>query len=124
MGVGGVIVPPDDYFPLVRAICDKYQVLFIADEVITGFGRTGEWFGLKHWNVKPDILSFAKAITSGYAPLGGIQISDEIRATMESATDTEAYMHGCLEGNPERGTDLAGDILSSHAGEVIRPKTF
>ena len=94
MGVGGVIVPPDDYFPLVRAICDKHEVLFIADEVITGFGRTGEWFGLKHWNVKPDILSFAKAITSGYAPLGGIQLSDEIRATMESAADTEAYMHG------------------------------
>ncbi|MGE5376498.1 MAG: aspartate aminotransferase family protein [Bacteroidota bacterium] len=94
MGVGGVIVPPDDYFPLVRAICDKYEVLFIADEVITGFGRTGEWFGLRHWNVKPDILSFAKAITSGYAQLGGIQISDEIRATMESAADTEAYMHG------------------------------
>ena len=85
MGVGGVIVPPDDYFPLVRAICDKYEVLFIADEVITGFGRTGEWFALKHWNVKPDILSFAKAITSGYAQLGGIQISDEIRETMESA---------------------------------------
>jgi putrescine---pyruvate transaminase len=94
MGVGGVIVPPDDYFPLVRSICDKYEVLFIADEVITGFGRTGEWFGLKHWNVKPDILSFAKAVTSGYAPLGGIQVSDEIRASMESAADTEAYMHG------------------------------
>ena len=94
MGVGGVIVPPDDYFPLVRKICAKYEVLFIADEVITGFGRTGEWFALKHWNVKPDILSFAKAITSGYAPLGGIQISDEIRETMESAGDTEAYMHG------------------------------
>lgn len=94
MGVGGVIVPPDDYFPLIRKICDKYEVLFIADEVITGFGRTGEWFALKHWNVKPDILSFAKAITSGYAPLGGIQISDEIRETMESAADTEAYMHG------------------------------
>lgn len=94
MGVGGVIVPPDDYFPLVRKICDNYQVLFIADEVITGFGRTGEWFALKHWNVKPDILSFAKAITSGYAQLGGIQISDEIRETMESAADTEAYMHG------------------------------
>lgn len=94
MGVGGVIVPPDDYFPFVRKICDNYQVLFIADEVITGFGRTGEWFALKHWNVKPDILSFAKAITSGYAQLGGIQISDEIRETMESAADTEAYMHG------------------------------
>jgi adenosylmethionine-8-amino-7-oxononanoate aminotransferase len=94
MGVGGVIVPPADYFPLVRAICDKYEVLFIADEVITGFGRTGEWFALKHWNIKPDILSFAKAITSGYAQLGGIQISDEIRETMESAADYEAFMHG------------------------------
>jgi adenosylmethionine-8-amino-7-oxononanoate aminotransferase len=94
MGVGGVIVPPDDYFPLVRAICDKHEVLFISDEVITGFGRTGEWFALKHWNVRPDILSFAKAVTSGYAQLGGIQISDEIRETMESAADNEAYMHG------------------------------
>ncbi len=94
MGVGGVVVPPDDYFPLIRKICDKYEVLFIADEVITGFGRTGEWFALKHWNVKPDILSFAKAITSGYAQLGGIQISDAIRETMETAADSEAYMHG------------------------------
>ncbi len=94
MGVGGVIVPPADYFPLVRAICDKYEILFIADEVITGFGRTGEWFALKHWNVKPDILAFAKAITSGYAQLGGIQLSDEIRATMETAADSEAFMHG------------------------------
>ena len=94
MGVGGVLVPPDDYFPLVRQICDKYDVLFIADEVITGFGRTGEWFALKHWNVKPDILSFAKAVTSGYAQLGGIQFSDEIRETIETAADNEAYMHG------------------------------
>ena len=94
MGVGGVIVPPADYFPLVREICNRHEVLFIADEVITGFGRTGEWFALKHWNVRPDILSFAKAITSGYAQLGGIQISDEIRETMESAPESEAYMHG------------------------------
>jgi putrescine---pyruvate transaminase len=94
MGVGGVIVPPADYFPLVREICNRHEVLFIADEVITGFGRTGEWFALKHWGVRPDILSFAKAITSGYAPLGGIQISDEIRETMESAAESEAYMHG------------------------------
>jgi adenosylmethionine-8-amino-7-oxononanoate aminotransferase len=94
MGVGGVIVPPEDYFPLVREICNQYNILFIADEVITGFGRTGEWFALKHWDVKPDILSFAKAITSGYAQLGGIQISDEIRETMESAAESETYMHG------------------------------
>jgi adenosylmethionine-8-amino-7-oxononanoate aminotransferase len=94
MGVGGVIVPPDDYFRLVREICTKYDVLFIADEVITGFGRTGEWFALKHWGVRPDVLSFAKAITSGYAPLGGIQVTDEIRETMESATESEAFLHG------------------------------
>ena len=94
MGVGGVIVPPDDYFPLVRQICDKYEVLLVADEVITGFGRTGEWFALKHWGIQPDILSFAKAITSGYAQLGGIQISDEIRETIETASEGEAWMHG------------------------------
>lgn len=94
MGVGGVIVPPTDYFPLIREICDKYGILFISDEVIVGFGRTGEWFALKHWNVKPDILSFAKGITSGYAPLGGIQISDEIRETIETAPESETYMHG------------------------------
>lgn len=94
MGVGGVIVPPADYFPLARQVCDKYEILFIADEVITGFGRAGEWFALQHWNVKPDILSFAKAITSGYTQLGGIQISDEIRETIESASEGEAYMHG------------------------------
>jgi len=94
MGVGGVIIPPDDYFPLVRQICTKHDILFIADEVITGFGRTGEWFALKHWGVQPDILSFAKAITSGYAPLGGIQVSDTIRETVETAAESEAYMHG------------------------------
>ncbi len=94
MGVGGVIIPPDDYFQLVREICSKHEVLFISDEVITGFGRTGEWFALKHWGVKPDILTFAKAITSGYAQLGGIQISNEIRETMETAPESEAWMHG------------------------------
>ena len=93
-GVGGVIVPPDDYFSRVRRICDAYEILFIADEVITGFGRTGKWFGLQHWNVQPDILSFAKGITSGYQPLGGIQISDAIHDAILSASDSEVWMHG------------------------------
>lgn len=92
-GAGGVIVPPDDYFPLVREVCDKYEVLLIADEVITGFGRTGKWFALDHWAVEPDIMSFAKGITSGYLPLGGIQISDEIRETIMSAPPQERWMH-------------------------------
>ncbi|MFN3982238.1 MAG: aspartate aminotransferase family protein, partial [Caldilinea sp.] len=93
-GVGGVIVPPDDYFPLVRAICDKYDVLLIADEVICGFGRTGLWFGQHHWDLRPDIMSFAKGITSGYLQLGGIQISDAIREVIDSAPVEDAWMHG------------------------------
>lgn len=93
-GVGGVIVPPDDYFPRVREICDHYGVLLIADEVITGFGRTGELFGLNRYGVQPDILSFAKAITSGYQPLGGNQITDEIYDAIQSAPDNETWMHG------------------------------
>ncbi|MFN8371792.1 MAG: aspartate aminotransferase family protein [Anaerolineae bacterium] len=93
-GVGGVIIPPDEYFPLVRDICNRYDVLLIADEVITGFGRTGEMFALNRWNVQPDILSFAKGITSGYQPLGGIQISEAIREAIESAPEADSWMHG------------------------------
>jgi adenosylmethionine-8-amino-7-oxononanoate aminotransferase len=90
-GAGGVIVPQDDYFPRIREICDKYEVLLVSDEVITGFGRTGRMFGLQHWGVQPDLIQFAKAITSGYFPLGGIGISDEIAGTMESGDS--AWMH-------------------------------
>ena len=85
IGVGGVVVPPDDYFPRVREICDRHEVLFAADEVITGFGRTGRWFALEHWGVAPDIVQFAKAITSGYFPLGGVGISDEIARALDEA---------------------------------------
>ncbi|MEP7200805.1 MAG: aspartate aminotransferase family protein, partial [Chloroflexota bacterium] len=92
--VGGIIIPPDDYFPLVREICDKYDVLVIVDEVITGFGRTGKLFGIHQWNLRPDILSFAKGITSGYLPLGGIQISDAIHDAIMNAPESESWMHG------------------------------
>ena len=85
IGVSGVIVPPDDYFPRIREICDRYDVLFAADEVITGFGRTGRWFALEHWGVAPDMVQFAKAITSGYFPLGGVGISDEIARVLDEA---------------------------------------
>jgi putrescine---pyruvate transaminase len=85
IGVGGVIVPPDDYFPRIREICDRHAVLFAADEVITGFGRTGRWFGLEHWGVAPDIVQFAKAITSGYFPFGGVGMSDDIARVLDEA---------------------------------------
>lgn len=100
-GAGGVIVPPDDYFPAIRAICDKYEVLLIADEVITGFGRTGDWFALNRWGVEPDIMSFAKGITSGYLPLGGIQIHDKIREVINNAPPSERWMHAyTYSGHP------------------------
>ena len=67
----GGLVPPPDYFHAIREICDRYDVLLIADEVITGFGRLGAWFGIEHFDVQPDILVFAKGIAAGYAPLGG-----------------------------------------------------
>jgi adenosylmethionine-8-amino-7-oxononanoate aminotransferase len=86
MGAGGVIVPPDEYFPRIREICDRHDVLFAADEVITGFGRTGKWFALEHWGAVPDIVQFAKAITSGYFPLGGIGISDAIANALDEAS--------------------------------------
>ena len=90
-GAGGVIVPQNDYFPRIREICDKYDVLLVSDEVITGFGRTGKMFGLEHWGVKPDLIQFAKAITSGYYPLGGIGVSDEIVKTMNESG--KPWMH-------------------------------
>jgi adenosylmethionine-8-amino-7-oxononanoate aminotransferase len=92
-GSGGLIVPPDDYFPRIREICDKYDVLFIADEIITGFGRTGCWFGLERYGVEPDILAFAKGITSGYIPLGGIGLSDRVHKVMSDAPPAQRWMH-------------------------------
>ncbi len=90
-GAGGVIVPQDDYFPRIREICDEYDVLLVSDEVITGFGRTGTMFGLQHWGVEPDLMQFAKAITSGYFPLGGIGVSDEVAEVMQESG--EPWMH-------------------------------
>jgi adenosylmethionine-8-amino-7-oxononanoate aminotransferase len=82
-------------------VCDRYDVLFIADEVITGFGRTGSWFALGRWGVEPDIMSFAKGVTSGYLPLGGIMISDKIREAVLSAKYEDRWMHAyTYSGHP------------------------
>lgn len=77
-GAGGVIVPPDSYWPEVQRICDEYGILLIADEVITGFGRLGEWFGADYFGIRPDFMPFAKGVTSGYLPLGGVFVSDRV----------------------------------------------
>jgi len=92
-GGGGVIYPTDDYFSLVREVCTRHEVLFIADEVITGFCRTGKWFAMSHWDVKPDIMSFAKGVTSGYLPLGGIMVSRAIKEAMDSVKPEDRWNH-------------------------------
>lgn len=92
-GAGGVIYPTDDYWPRVREICTRHNVLLIADEIITGFGRTGRWFGMEHWNIKPDILSFAKGVTSGYLPLGGMMVSRAVKDVMDSVKPADRWMH-------------------------------
>ena len=81
-GAGGVIVPPQNYWNLIQDLCKKYDILLCIDEVICGFGRTGEWFGSQHYNIKPDVITFAKGITSGYLPLSGIGIGKKISDVM------------------------------------------
>jgi putrescine---pyruvate transaminase len=77
-GAGGVIVPPETYWPEIQRICDKHGILLVSDEVICGFGRTGEWFGCERFGFRPDLMTFAKGVTSGYIPLGGVMVGDRI----------------------------------------------
>ncbi len=77
-GAGGVIIPPETYWPEVQRICDEYGILLISDEVITGFGRLGAWFGADYFGTRPDFMPFAKGVTSGYLPLGGVFVSDRV----------------------------------------------
>src|SRR5262249_47627322 len=85
----------------IREICDKHDVLFIADEVITGFGRTGRWFALERYDVQPDMLTFAKGITSGYVPLGGLGISERIYKVIAEAPPERRWMHAyTYSGHP------------------------
>ena len=77
-GAGGVIIPPATYWPEIQRICDKYNILLVSDEVICGFGRTGHWFGCERFGFKPDLMTFAKGVTSGYIPLGGVMVGERI----------------------------------------------
>jgi 4-aminobutyrate--pyruvate transaminase len=100
MGTGGVIIPPDEYWPMIRRICDKYEVLILADEVITGFGRTGKMFGCMNWDLRPDLVSIAKGITSGYFPTGGAVVSNEIFETIRDGLPSFLpFLHGFTYNN-------------------------
>ncbi|MDT4973575.1 MAG: taurine---2-oxoglutarate transaminase, partial [Pseudonocardiales bacterium] len=84
VGTNGILVPPPGYLAGVRAICDEFGIMMIADEVMAGFARAGEWFAVDHWGVTPDLIAFAKGVNSGYVPLGGVLISDPIAATFQN----------------------------------------
>jgi putrescine aminotransferase len=98
-GAGGVIVPPDTYWPEVQRICDQYGILVVSDEVITGFGRTGHWFGCERFGTRPDLMTFAKGVTSGYVPLGGVMVGERVaKALIERGGEFE---HGyTYSGHP------------------------
>lgn len=97
--VGGAISPPEDYWPLIREVCDRYGVLLIVDEVVTGFGRTGKDFAVDHWGVVPDIMAMGKGISGGYAPLGAVAVRAGIRDTFRQAGATFEHIF-TFGGNP------------------------
>lgn len=99
-GAGGVLIPPDDYLNRVRQLCDEYGILFIADEIITGFGRTGKMFGVENWDVSPDLLTFAKGVTSGYVPLGGVLVADHIHDVLKEKSKGTLFHGFTYSGHP------------------------
>ncbi|APQ11789.1 aspartate aminotransferase family protein [Pseudomonas oryzihabitans] len=97
-GAGGVVIPPESYWPRVRQILAKYDILFIADEVICGFGRTGEWFGSQYYGNAPDLMPIAKGLTSGYVPMGGVVVRDEVVKVLDEGGE---FYHGfTYSGHP------------------------
>jgi 4-aminobutyrate--pyruvate transaminase len=102
MGAGGVIMPPASYFPQIQAVLQKYDVLLIADEVITGFGRTGETFGCARYGIRPDLITLAKGLSAGYLPIGAVLISEPIyRAMLEQSRKIGTFAHGfTYSGHP------------------------
>jgi putrescine aminotransferase len=92
-GAGGVIVPPETYWPEIQRICDKYEILLIADEVICGFGRTGNWFGSQTMGIRPHIMTVAKGLSSGYQPIGGSIVCDEVAEVINATEFNHGYTY-------------------------------
>jgi len=117
-GAGGVIIPPKTYWPEVQRIVDKYGILFASDEVICGFGRTGRWFGCEHFGTRPDFMTLAKAITSGYQPLGALMVSDRV-AEVFIETGGE-FAHGyTYSGHPVAAAVALANLDILHRERVI-----
>lgn len=121
-GAGGVIVPPDSYWPKVREILAKYDILFIADEVICGFGRTGEWFGSQYYDLRPDLMPIAKGLTSGYIPMGGVVVHERVVQVLDRGGE---FAHGfTYSGHPvAAAVALANIRLLKREGIVTQVKT-
>ena len=135
VGTNGILVPPEGYLAGVRALCDEHGILLIADEVMAGFGRCGEWFSIQHWDVQPDLISFAKGVNSGYVPLGGVIISQRIADTFaerpypggltysghplacaSAVASLEIFQEeGLVERSAAMGTDVIGPVLADLA---------
>jgi putrescine aminotransferase len=116
-GSGGVIVPPPGYLRRLREICDRHEVLLIVDEVITGFGRTGTWFACEHEGVSPDLITFAKGVTSGYVPLGGVIVSDEL---WEELRDPERRPGFLMHGFTHSGHPVACAVAMANIEAIER----
>ena len=117
-GAGGVIIPPKTYWPEINRICREHNILLVVDEVICGFGRLGEWFGLEHYNIKPDLITFAKGVTSGYMPLGGLIVSNKITETIASVN--KEFAHGyTYSGHPACVTAAIANIELMQKNSII-----
>ncbi|WP_119154463.1 aspartate aminotransferase family protein [Caldimonas tepidiphila] len=119
-GAGGVIVPPETYWPEIQRICDQYGILLVSDEVICGFGRTGHWFGCERFRTRPDLMTFAKGVTSGYVPLGGVMVGERVaRVLIEQGGE---FAHGyTYSGHPVAcAVALANIRLMQREGLVER----
>ncbi|WP_288925801.1 aminotransferase class III-fold pyridoxal phosphate-dependent enzyme [uncultured Maritimibacter sp.] len=117
LGAGGVIPPHESFMPGVRDICDKHGILLIADEVITAFGRTGDWSGSRHWGVQPDLMCTAKAITNGYFPFGAVMISDKVSDVFENDTTGKG---GIGSGYTYSGHPVGAAAAIACLGETVR----
>ena len=106
-GTNGIFVPPPDYLPYLRQLCDKHGIVLIFDEVMTGFGRTGRWFAADHYGVTPDIMTFAKGVNSGYVPLGGAIMNQKLAgiATIEAYEEEKV-----IENSAYLGTKLYNEL--------------
>ena len=116
VGTGGVLVPPPGYLQGVRALCDEHGIMLILDEVMAGFGRTGAWFAFDHFDVRPDLITWAKGANSGYVPVGGVIISDEIAATF----DDRVFPGGLTySGHPLAAASIVASITAMKEEGVI-----